>query len=95
MSLTPVPLSSDEIEQLDFFAFLGSDRDMLALIHRCPTCEQPILVCDNGWLDAKPAEDRSSPLAMGVVKLGGLTMMAGGAVGGGSMHIIHDHQPDE
>ncbi len=89
----PLTLASEE--DLEGYAMVtGSDPELVSLARKCPVCKEAILACDNGWLDAKPAEDQASPLAMVVMKMGTLYMMAGGDPDGGSRHTIHDHQPD-
>lgn len=82
-------------EDLEAYALLfGMDPEIVGLSRKCSICGEAILVCDNGWLNAKP--DPNDPTAMfGVMKMGPLYMMAGGAIEGGSMHSVHDHQPDD
>lgn len=77
---------------LDRYAeVFGCDRDMVRLARRCPDCDDAILVCDNGWLDAKASPDGMC----GVMKLGPLTMLCSPGGAGGSRHDLHEHQPDE
>src|SRR5258708_1505468 len=97
--MQPIPLGLSE-GQLVLSEIFGQERGMVGLIHKCPHCNQYILVPDNGvWLDAKPlppgVENHNNPLAMGIMKMGSLRMAAGGDVQGGSKHLIHEHQAPE
>lgn len=95
MSLTPIPIHPQTRDGLVRGYGLMS-RGMVDIVHTCPECHQLILVCDNGWLNAQPLapSHKDYDVACGVTKMGPLTMMVGGAVDGGSRHMVHDHQPD-
>lgn len=90
MSVEAVDIASKE--DLDAYAeMFGSDKEMVRLVRKCSECGEAVLVCDNGWLDAKP-----TPRGMcGVLRMGSLTMLASGDLDGGSRHDLHVHQPDE
>ena len=96
-TLTPIEIPFTEAE-MQLAEIFGKNRGMLELLRRCPECSELILVTDNSvWLDAKPVdqENHENPLAMGIMKMGTLSMAAGGDVQGGSKHLLHLHQPEE
>lgn len=93
MTLEP---KEPEWEQSDldaFAAIFGSDREFLGLIKRCPVCDEPIVACNNGWLDVQPGD--SVHHVWSVMKMGPLFMMGAGGGVGGSKHDLHAHQPNE
>jgi hypothetical protein len=95
----------DELEKIapddaldEYAEIFDADRKLLSITRRCPECSEPILACDNGWLDAKPIAGPYSehiPGACGVLKLGPFYMLASGDLDGGSQHRLHEHQPEE
>lgn len=89
-----VPLSEAELQLMEV---MGGERGMLELIKRCGECEDFILVPDNDvWLDIKPLPaGHDYPCPMGIMQMGSLRMAAGGDLGSGSQHRLHDHQPPE
>jgi hypothetical protein len=88
--MTGPPLELATPEQLDEYATIFEcDRELMRLARKCPECLRAILVCDNGWLDAKASPDGD----FGIIKLGPLMIMASGSIDGGSRHNLHKHQP--
>lgn len=69
---------------------------MAAVRQPCPTCDAPIVVCDNAvWLDL--AEDYDEIRAQwSIMDLGGMHLASVGNPGIGNRgHHLHVHQPPE
>lgn len=93
MSPEPKPVTYAE-EELKLAAALGMTTGQIQTIKLCPACECYIIPCDNGvWLDAKRASE-DSVVAMGVMEVGAHRLAVGGDVHG-SLHELHEHQPEE
>lgn len=95
MTLEALEFESSESTKDVYSIVTGADRDIVSLLHRCSECNAAILVCDNGWLDAKALEpdDKEFDYGMGIMKMSGLALMAGGG-GEGSRFTMHEHMPE-